>query len=237
MQRPIALLLAAAAAAAQAQDIDTTTAWNGSSTVGGFGGTATYGQTITAPPGNNRLVDFSFYIDARGMSLPFRAAVYAWDTAQQHAVGNALWQSEPVTITGDVTGDSGAMLEYAFTPPGGVPLVAGQTYVLLGTTVYDGAGGPVEWGWMTGDPYGGGSFVYQASATPASLTDTPWAGWSVSDLAFKTSFAAAAPPPPPIPQAAPTPVPGLHGAGLPLLALALGSAAWRMRWRRNRPRG
>jgi len=234
--RPPALLLAAAAAtflagAASAQNIDTTPAWDGLNTMGGFGGTPTYGQTITAPVGQSRLDAFSFYIDARGLSLTIRAAIYAWDAAQQHAVGSALWQSPPVTVSGA----SGTIAEYTFAPPGGVPVTPGQRYVLLGTTLYDAGNGPVNWGWLQTDPYAGGEFVYLGSTDSADLTSAAWASTGTRDLVFKAAFAAAVPAPPPVAQ--PLPVPGLDGAGLVLLGLALAGAAGRHARRQRKPRG
>ncbi|MFT3778838.1 MAG: hypothetical protein QM772_11290 [Ottowia sp.] len=225
--QPLALLLAATAAltanAAHAQNIDTTAAWDGGNTMGGFGGTPTYGQTITAPAGHDRLTGFSFYIDSTGQSRAFRAAVYAWNVAQQRAVGEALWQSAPVTIASA----GGHILEHAFAPPGGVPLTPEQTYVLLGTTLYDTGSGSMNWGWLMSDPYSSGGFVYLGSTDPADLTGTAWSGTGARDLVFKATFAAAPPPPPA--QAAPVPVPGPQGAALALLGLAMSGATLRFR--------
>ncbi len=220
--KPIALLPAMAFVAAlmtgtaHAQNIDTTTAWDGSNTLSGFGSMPTFGQTITVPAGYDRLTGFSFYIDAMGHSRPFRAAVYAWDVTQQHAVGSPLWQSAPVAITGA----DGTVLEYAFAPPGGVPVTPGGTYVLLGTTLYDGGSGTPSWGFLQTNAYSGGGFVYLGSMNSALLTGTAWADMGVWDLVFKAAFAS--------PSSHPvqaTPVPSLQGAALALLGLALAGAA------------
>ena len=219
---PITIELAATAAltaaAASAQNIDTRPAWDGSNTLGGFGSTPTFGQTITVPAGHDRLTGFSFYIDAMGHSRPFRAAVYAWDAAQQRAVGSPLWQSAPVSITGT----DGDVLEYAFAPPGGMPVAPGQTYVLLGTTLYDAGSSTPSWGFLQSNAYSGGGFVYLGSTNSAHLTGTAWADMGVLDLVFKATFAA--PPSPPV-QA--TPVPGPQGAALALLGLAMAGAGLR----------
>lgn len=214
-----AAMAALTASAANAQHIDTTTAWDGVTAMGGFGGTPTFGQTITAPAGHDRLIAFSLYIDTRGNARPFRAAVYAWDVAQQRATGSALWQSAPVTVSGA----SGTVLEYAFAPPGGVPVTPGQAYVLLGTTLYDAGSGSMGWGWLDASPYGGGGFVYLGGISPADLTGTAWSGTGARDSAFKAVFAEVAPPPP----AQPTPVPGPQGDALALLGLGLAGAAFR----------
>lgn len=214
-----ALLLGCAAwtaVPAHAQNIDTTGAWDGAWVMPAFGGiAATFGQTVTVPTGQNGLTGFSFYIDSRGQSRPFRAAVYAWDTAQKHAVGNALWQSGPVAITGA----KGVFKEYAFTPPGGVTVVPGQTYVLLGTELFDAGNGDSNWALLKADGYGGGNFVYMSSAMAIDLTSGwIWGSLGANDLAFKVQFAANVAPP--------APVPGLQGATLAWLTLGVLGLAW-----------
>ena len=71
------LVATAAPAAGAATTIDTTP---GNSEVAGWGypDAATYGQTVTAPSGDNVLRSFSFYVRTEG-TITYRAEVYAWD--------------------------------------------------------------------------------------------------------------------------------------------------------------
>lgn len=216
---PIAIALAVTAAlavfAANAQNVDTTPDWDGQLTITGFGGETSYGQTITAPAGHDRLASFSFYIDGKGLNSTFQASVHAWDAAQKRAVGNALWQSAPATAAGA----SGTLVEHVFTPAAGIPVVPGQTYVLLGTNLSPPGSGLLAWGYLNASTYGGGNFIYTTD-----ITGTVW-DFGTNDLAFKATFAPAPPPPPPPIQA--IPVPGPQGAALALLGLTMAGAGLR----------
>ena len=87
MIKPLTFVLAALAVqwnglrhATAGTMIDTTSSWDGSNFIGGFGypNTATYGQTVTTPNGDTVLDSFSFEMDLPA-NLLFRGEVYAWN--------------------------------------------------------------------------------------------------------------------------------------------------------------
>lgn len=122
-----ALGLTLAVSTTWAQNIDTTAVWNGTEYVFPFGlpNTATYGQTITAPATASVLQGFSFQINSQGVAFPFQAYVYAWDAANSHATGPALYTSPVITTTGD-----NAFHAYSFAVPS-MSLTPGTQYVLF----------------------------------------------------------------------------------------------------------
>src|SRR5215470_9122970 len=67
---------------ASAQNINTIPNWNGTSFISSWGSTntATYGQTITATAGMNKLTSFTFELAQQAGTPPnYQAFVYAWD--------------------------------------------------------------------------------------------------------------------------------------------------------------
>jgi uncharacterized repeat protein (TIGR01451 family) len=165
--------------------IDTTPFWPGNSWVGNFGipTTATFGQVITAPVGGEILQSFTFYM-GQPATLAFQGEVYAWDGTM--ATGPNLFESVPMTTTG--TGTEAVTFD-----AGGVPLQAGQQYVLFASCsrLFDGHSGLGAWGFIDSDVYGGGSFVYLDNGSDPSLwTTSPWSELSYGDLAFQAHFTA-----------------------------------------------
>ena len=146
--------------------IDTTPFWPGNSWVGNFGipTTATFGQVITAPVGGEILQSFTFYM-GQPATLAFQGEVYAWDGTM--ATGPNLFESVPMTTTG--TGTEAVTFD-----AGGVPLQAGQQYVLFASCsrLFDGHSGLGAWGFIDSDVYGGGSFVYLDNGSDPSLWTT-----------------------------------------------------------------
>jgi hypothetical protein len=186
--------LAAASATAWAETvIDTTSAWDGSSTVCAFGrpNTATYGQVVTVPSQDPVLDSFTFYINdftGSGTTVVFRGEVYAWDGTK--ATGPNLWEGAPRTLP-----LLGTPQEVTFNT-GGVQLNAGQQYVIFASVSkdYEQNADPSLgcWGYLNASVYNGGGFVFLNNGGDESQwTTIPWDtffGNGVDDLAFKASF-------------------------------------------------
>jgi hypothetical protein len=182
-------------AGATTASIDTTSSWNGFSTVSPFGyaNTATYGQTVTVPADDPQLDSFTFY-----MSLPtnvlFRGEVYAWDDVSYEAVGGALYES------GSTHTDSNALQAITF-DTGGLRLTAGAKYILITTVSQDYAAdantGAGSFGFVSSDVYSGGGFFFNNDGGHPSLwTTSSWQvigflGSGIGDLAFKADFSPA----------------------------------------------
>lgn len=123
--------LAGASASAAVSTIDTTSFWNGTSTVGALGSPSTgvIGQTFTAP--DTQINSFTFFIDDAGAEIDVFAAIYAW-------TGNLVAGNGPQGATGPVlfstpvfkTSGTDALVPLTINT-GGTTLVAGQNYVLL----------------------------------------------------------------------------------------------------------
>jgi hypothetical protein len=137
------------------------------------------------PPGESTLFSFSFEMDLPA-TVAFRGEVYAWDAANSRATGPALYESAPTQTAG-----SGTFELITFTIPGGVPVIAGQQYVIFATTSRDQAGhsGTGRWGATPPSSYPDGTFVFQNNSTdPALWTSTPWVLTFPIDLAFIAVF-------------------------------------------------
>lgn len=210
------LALMASPAFAATVTVNTNSSWNGTDFISSFGipNTATYGQIIVPPIGMTRLDSFSFQINSMGVAIVFRAEVYAWNPATSRATGPALWESAPVTATAD-----SAYHQYTFTPPGGVTVQPGVTYVLFASTSKDQAGQPnsaARWGSVANTAYPDGQFVFINNTADT----TQWTGsqWSTiaSDLAFTAAFTGSA--------SGSQDVPALSGLMLVALAGALAIA-------------
>ena len=167
---------------------------------------------MTVPAGEAMLSSFSFRIrDAvAGQSVSFRAEVYAWSAATTRATGPALYESGTMTTAG-----SSAFQNVNITIPGGIPVVAGNQYVLFCTSSKDvQTPASTQWGFLyTGSTYPGGNMVYINNGTDvAQWTSLSWDD-SGGDLAFTAMFGD------------PTVVPTLSGWALGLMAAALAAAA------------
>jgi hypothetical protein len=188
-----AVVLAVAAVVASANTvIDTTGSWHDSDYVWPFGngGTATFGQTITAPQADTRLESFSFFMWVDPAAV-FRGYVFAWDGAK--AAGS------PHYVTGDTsTTEWGVFQEITFAV-GEVDLVPDATYVLFASVSQTPGDGYGAWGHCFADAYPGGSFAYLNNDSNPSLWTTanwvqnwnwncPAGGGSGGDLAFRAEF-------------------------------------------------
>jgi hypothetical protein len=166
--------------------IDTTPSWDGTSGIGVYGDspwTPTCGQTVTVPLTDTVLKSYTFqmWLDP---TVIFRGEVYAWDGAE--ATGSGLWESLPMHTSANL----------AFEPvsfnTGGLPLAAGQQYVLFATTSEDPGSGHGLWGFTFADVYSGGGFAF-LNADASHWTTGAWTQYVGNDLAFRADFGPAGP--------------------------------------------
>lgn len=176
-------------APAFAQNIDTTSSWNGSTFISSFGvtNTATYGQTVTvATP--TQLLGFTFNIGNCSAPVTFRGHVYAWNGSM--ATGASLYDGPTQTVPAD-----SAYHTVSFAPPAHIALAAGQ-YVLFASTSEDQASATpasCRWGALTNNTtYAGGQFVFiNNGPAPGQWTTVNWSNIA-EDLAFTANFTATA---------------------------------------------
>lgn len=177
------------ALAGQAGAVTTITSLPFDGSISPFGepDTATYGQTITVPGGDNVLDSYAFWLnDAVNPDyVDFAAYVMAWDGNK--AAGPILWQSAPQSTT-----DNGGLDGYeGFTfNTGGVALTAGAQYVLFlsASDYFDGSMGTSYIPEGATD-YDGGHFVFMNNGSDFSLlTVQNWDQWTWADWAFEASF-------------------------------------------------
>jgi outer membrane autotransporter protein len=184
----LAGLAAAAGPAALAQNIDTTTQWNGTTFISSWGypNTSTYGQTFTPTGTQFSLNNFTFYLSQTGGTAPqYQAFVYEWNAATNRLTGNALFAS------GVLTAPTGAAYNAVTINTGAVSLVPGKTYVLFLTLSTQGvqATGSYRYGSLsTNTAIPNGLFVFMNNGTNFSLLSTT--AWSTigQDLAAILSF-------------------------------------------------
>lgn len=179
-------------------------AWDGASRTGNFGasGFSTWGQTVLAPAGTQRLVDFTFMISdaiqgtSRGevpVPVEFHAYVAEFNPVTRRIIGPLLYTSEQVTVP--VT-DGWEFNPYTFTPD--IPVTAGATYLLfLFADNYE-LGLPSDSRARVADAaasstYPDGGWAYVATNANASLSDALAATWfgghgAFVDLAFSATF-------------------------------------------------
>ncbi|QMV74124.1 IPTL-CTERM sorting domain-containing protein [Comamonas piscis] len=185
---PLALSMALATSAVNAQSIDTTTTWDGSSSVSSFGlpNTATYGQTIMAPTLPAKLQAFEIRINPQGMAFPFKFYVYEWDPVAQQATGPQMYASAVQTTEAVSVFQTYAVSDL------NVTLVPGKSYVLFASVSE--TPGPVassRWGSVDGGSYADGQFVFvNNSGNPSAWTSQQWTtNWNGGiDLAFKAGI-------------------------------------------------
>lgn len=176
------------ASSAGAQNIDTISAWNGTSFISSYGvvNTATYGQTITPTARQTTLESFTFKLGFAGAAVNSKAYIYQWDGSK--ATGSALYTSAPVSI-----GSAAQFYTVTFNT-GGTTLTANQQYVIMMSTSELQGGAPnsaARWGSVGNNTaYAGGQFVYMNNGTNTALWTTN--AWSniPQDLAFQVGFTA-----------------------------------------------
>lgn len=190
----------------------------GNTSIGKFGEpyVATFGQTITAPIGENILNSFSFWVNDLRVSsstdsIDFAGYVMAWDGTK--ATGPVLYESEVRHTTNN--GGVGGYEEFTFST-GGLTLTEGSKYVvfLSASKFFDGIEGM---GIMHADipgSYAGGNFVFLSSGADFNLLTTySWGSLSEYDAATRLEFSAA--------EASPTPEPATALFGFAIIG-ALG---------------
>lgn len=174
--------------------IDTVPFWNGSNYIHLFGefNTATYGQVVTVPAGVTQLDSFTFYLDdiQDPDFVDFHAFVHAWDGVK--ATGAQLFQSGAMSTTNN--GGAGGFEAFTVNT-GGVPVAAGQEYVLYfsASLLFDGDQGRANWGTINQnaqapDTQPGGNFVFMNNSNDLSLLTTNLWSQRQGDLAFAASF-------------------------------------------------
>ena len=146
------LLLAALVSIAQAAPvlISTIPDWNGATNTGDFGasGFSSWGQSVLAPAGTNRLLDFTFVVsDARQSTNPrpitgllpipvpvnFQAHVVRYDMNTRTLVGPVLYSGPAQTVP---LTDNLSFVQYTFAPD--IEVVADAMYLLfLFANTYD----------------------------------------------------------------------------------------------------
>lgn len=167
--------------------VDTNPSWDGSTYISSFGvtNTATYGQTIVVPVGQNRIDSFSFQVGFASAAIQFQPEVYAWNGSS--ATGAALWEGVPVTLAA-----GNGFTRFTFTIPGGLTVTGGSAYVLFVSTskLQSGAlASNSRFGFIANNTtYPDGQFVYiNNGANPALWTTNSWSTIA-QDLAFSVVF-------------------------------------------------
>jgi outer membrane autotransporter protein len=187
--------LIALSSPAMAQNIDTTTSWNGISSISAWGvtDTATYGQTITPVAGQNFLTGFTFELARLSGTAPqFQAFVYQWNSATDRIVGPALFGS------GVMTAPSATTFTAVSINTGSIALTPGLQYVLFLSTSNQQPEptGSYKFGSVANTAYPSGQFVFQNNG--ANFGNLSGANWSLiaNDLAFMATLNFAPPLPP-----------------------------------------
>jgi N-acetylneuraminic acid mutarotase len=175
---------------------DTSGSWNGSSVAVPFrlDGSATFGQTITAPLQDSVLTNFSvwvydYYSTASSTPLTFGAYVAAWDGSK--IVGPILYSSG---LRSAATGAPMGFTKHSFNT-GGIEMDPGGSYAIfislsdfspLGVNGSGGVGTP-----FGVDAYSGGMMVNSANGTNfTALSTNAWYSNPGADFAFQASFIA-----------------------------------------------
>jgi uncharacterized protein with beta-barrel porin domain len=184
----LAGIAAASSPVALAQNIDTTTQWNGANFISSWGvtNTATYGQTFTPTGTQFGLSNFTFYLaQTSGVPPRYQAFVYEWNATTQRITGSALFTS------GVMQSPTGTAFNAVTINTGGVALTPGKTYVLFLTTssITGQAVGSYKWGSLSNNTaIANGQFVFFNNTADFSLLSS--ANWSTigQDLAALINF-------------------------------------------------
>ena len=173
-----------------AQTIDTTTAWDGSSSISGWNSTVTetIGQTIQPTSGQTKLGSFTFELSQIGGTTPmqYQAYVYQWDSGNKTTTGPALFTSAVLTAPSGI----------GYTPvtinTGSLALTAGLQYILFFTTtsVSQVSNGQYQFGKVSAAAYPFGAAFYSGSGQLSSLGSSQWAQPGF-ELAFIATFISA----------------------------------------------
>ena len=186
---------------ASAQFIDTTSTWNGTSSVAPFGesNTATYGQTFKASAGFSNLSSFSFWLrtNTGPDGVDFAAYVMEWNSGLNRATGPILYQSSQQLLANPTV----SMTQFSFNT-GSLALDPTKQYIafLSASNFFDGSIGLADVGFLNTDVYADGGFwFFNNGSNFGSLTASTWenfVGGGTSDLAFRANFGVGAVPEP-----------------------------------------
>ena len=207
--------------------ISTTNSWDRANYIYAFGypNTGTYGQTFIPPPQSSILTSFTVYIENTSGSVNFQFYVMAWNGSE--ATGPILYQS-PETSTAGTAG----FQAYTFNT-GALTLTPGATYVAFGSITPD-CTGQAAWGTPTSYPYSNGNFVFNNNGTDFSLlTQSAWAIYPSSDLAFVAVFGQAAGPSQPVITTQPVGQTVAVGGAATFSLVVSGSPPFNYLWSRN----
>lgn len=190
-------LLIALSSPVSAQTINTTTAWDGSSSISAWNSdvTETIGQTIGPTSSQTRLSSFTFELSQIGGTTPmqYQAFVYQWNSGNKTLMGPALFTS------GVLTAPTGI----AYTPvtinTGSLALTAGLQYMLFFTTtsVSQVSNAQYQVGKTSGNSYIAGGALYSGSGSFSSLSSLEWEDPGLN-LAFIATFGSSSIAPPPL---------------------------------------
>lgn len=185
-----------------AQTINTTTVWDGSSSISAWSSsvTETFGQSIVPTSGQTKLGSFTFELSQIGGTTPmqYQAYVYQWDGGNRTTVGPALFTSAVLTAPSGI----------AFTPvtvnTGSLALTAGVQYILFFSTtnVSQVSNAQYQIGKVPGTPYPAGTAYYSGSGQFSSLGSIAWEQPGL-ELAFIATFMTATPTSPSSPSPPP----------------------------------
>lgn len=221
-----AFMLASNSNVLAATTYSTTDSWDQTSTISTFGssggGTATYGQVIETTKFSTILNSFEFFVNTSGSAINLFAQVYAWDSTNNSATGNALFSSSLLSVKSND-------LQKVHVGTGATALTKNSEYVLLFTTngVVQNAASAV-FGWV-GNNTEFGIGAWNNNRGPNANTST-WDGpWINGSFAFNAVFNSASDN---SISGAVQAVPGPE-AGAGLGALALGSMVLYMKRRRK----
>lgn len=202
----LAFALTLGVSAAQAQNIDTRPLVD--NRVGFFGiAQPNFGQTITIPPGQNRITSYSIASYDVPSTFTFESVVMAWDGVK--ATGPILYRSTMRSTTG------ATRQNIAFTPTTPITVTPGAVYVLIlsagngtgtGTGTLDRA--------LNDAAYPGGALYFTRGGPAEAEWTKPWT-LSQGDLGFTTDFA----------YVAPAPIPTMSEWAMILLSLTLAGGA------------
>ena len=190
-------LLIALSSSVSAQTINTTTSWDGSSSISAWdvNDAETIGQTVGPTSSQTKLSSFTFELSQIGGTTPmqYQAFVYQWNSANKTIMGPALFTS------GVLTAPTGL----AYTPvtinTGSVALTAGLQYMLFFTTtsVPQVSNAQYQVGKTSAATYIAGGALYSGSGSFSSLGSLEWEDAGLN-LAFIATFASSSLAPPPL---------------------------------------
>ena len=171
-----------------AEDIDTHSSWNGTTSISpwGYSNTLTYGQYFLAPNGVSAVDSFNFYLKPSGSpaDIKYKSYLYKFDSTNRKVVGGEIWSSEQKTLSNTTN----SFKEITSTVTSG-SITPGETYVIFLSAYGQGNTSTSRWSFGThsSNVLDSSEFVYLNSTDPSS-TNNVWNTYFSFDLAFKLYF-------------------------------------------------